>query len=225
MEYPQVLDRFINDIRDHQLSVLRDDGLYRHLTFGRPGTNSYRFDLVTWPGYLCVSGDMGTWTFSRIPDMFEFFSENIVKGINPGYWGQKLEAGAGGGLHDFCYEFDETAFISMLDEWLSDYLCNDERDKYLDIDVIDKVSELKNLSFCTANEALIEISDYDLPGFDVYDAPSLNKFSFHYLWICYAIVWSIGRYSTNKIVDKAMSIFLGIRGATECFDYQEADNA
>ena len=28
------------------------------------------FDIVTWPGYLCYSGDMGCFVFTRLPDMF-----------------------------------------------------------------------------------------------------------------------------------------------------------
>ena len=40
------------------MSIERDDGLYRHLRFKSSGTNTYYFDLVTWPGYLTVTGDM-----------------------------------------------------------------------------------------------------------------------------------------------------------------------
>ena len=41
----------------HQLTILHNDGLYRHVRFGRPDTSLYRYELVTWPGHLSVGGD------------------------------------------------------------------------------------------------------------------------------------------------------------------------
>jgi hypothetical protein len=97
------------------MKVHRDDGIYRHLKFSRNGSNSYRFDLVTWPGYLSVTGDMGTWTFGRIADMFDFHGQPFRAArkflINPGYWSEKFEAGAGRGRRESpCFEFDAQAF-------------------------------------------------------------------------------------------------------------------
>ena len=86
--------RFLLDTAFHRLEIIRDDGLYRHLRMKQPGTSCYYFDIITWPGYLTVTGDMGTWTFSRIADMFDFFGP-WQDGINTGYWSEKLEAGAG----------------------------------------------------------------------------------------------------------------------------------
>ena len=50
--------------------VLRDDGVYRHIRFKKPGTGCMHFDLVTWPGYLCYSGDMGCYVFCRLNARF-----------------------------------------------------------------------------------------------------------------------------------------------------------
>lgn len=119
-----VLNRFLINTANHTMKVHRDDGIYRHLEFSRNGSNSYRFDLVTWPGYLCVTGDMGTWTFSRITDMFDFFTashfgrqESFL--INPGYWSEKFESGAGRGRRESpCFEFDAQAFDRGLQQWL-----------------------------------------------------------------------------------------------------------
>ncbi|HFT6589230.1 TPA: hypothetical protein ACGRNI_002931 [Klebsiella pneumoniae] len=47
-----VLNRFLINTADHTMKIHRDDGIYRHLEFSRNGSNSYRFDLVTWPLYL-----------------------------------------------------------------------------------------------------------------------------------------------------------------------------
>lgn len=96
-----VAERFAADVAQHQMTVLRDDGLYRHLQFvrvapspktGKPERSSfYWFELVTWPGHLAVTGDCGTYVFARIEDMFEFFRGDR---INPGYWAEKVQGGA-----------------------------------------------------------------------------------------------------------------------------------
>src|SRR5258708_33733869 len=87
---------FLKDVATHEMIVRRDDGPYRHIRFQRPDTICLYFDVVTWPGFLCFSGDAGCYVFSRLPDMLEFFRyESKPAGklfINPDYWGQKVEA-------------------------------------------------------------------------------------------------------------------------------------
>ncbi|AXN51269.1 hypothetical protein DSM43518_04811 [Mycobacterium marinum] len=75
--------------RNHQMAVLRDEGLYRHIRFAEPGTSIWRFDLVTWPGHLVITGDLEDFHFARLADMFEFF-RNPVGYINASYWAEKL---------------------------------------------------------------------------------------------------------------------------------------
>lgn len=78
--------------RQLQMEILQDDGLHRHVRFAKPGTGMYRFSLVTWPGYLAISGDVESFTFSREPDMFDFFGGRRSR-INPSYWAEKCVAG------------------------------------------------------------------------------------------------------------------------------------
>jgi hypothetical protein len=78
-------------VRPHEMTVLHDDGLYRHLRFMSPDRSSYWFELITWPGCLTVRGDFGdAFTFARITDMFEFFRG---RQINPVYWSEKVDGG------------------------------------------------------------------------------------------------------------------------------------
>ncbi|URN11302.1 hypothetical protein LUW77_03145 [Streptomyces radiopugnans] len=73
------------------MTVLHNDGLYRHLRFMSPRTSEFRFELVTWPGSLTIRGDYGDpHTFSRLDDMFQFFRADRRRGINPHYWAEKL---------------------------------------------------------------------------------------------------------------------------------------
>ena len=93
MPFSESAKRFAEDTAEHQMTVLQDDGLYRHLRFQGPRTRTYWFELVTWPGCLTINGDMGTFTFARNDDMFTFF--RTVSGINAEYWSQKVLAGSG----------------------------------------------------------------------------------------------------------------------------------
>lgn len=79
--------RFQQDTANHGMTVALDQDLYRHLRFRGLGQSFYWFDIVTWPGNLVITGDMGTYAFARTPDMFEFFGTGP---INPHYWAEKL---------------------------------------------------------------------------------------------------------------------------------------
>jgi len=94
-------DRLLKDVRNHSMQILRDDGVFRHIDFSDNGSSTYRFNLITWPGFLCITGDCGTYVFQRAKDMFDFFrpskfellnNKNKHLFINPGYWGEKLES-------------------------------------------------------------------------------------------------------------------------------------
>lgn len=114
--YAASRERFERDTAKHELQVLHDDGLYRHLRFSAPDTYCYGYDLVTWPGYLVICGDMGDYTFTRIRDMFEFFAgERQAPGINPSYWAQKLCGDRGG--RDIARRYSEDTFRARVIEW------------------------------------------------------------------------------------------------------------
>lgn len=95
----QIAQRFACDTASHGMTVLRDDGLYRHLHFvhvdpdtGKRGSIAYPwFDLITVPGALIFRGDGSSFVFSRTQDMLAFFRGSAHRGQpNYGYWAQKL---------------------------------------------------------------------------------------------------------------------------------------
>lgn len=55
----EAAERFTKDVAGHVMTVLHDDGLYRHLRFVQPDRSGYWFEIVTWPGSLAVRGEMG----------------------------------------------------------------------------------------------------------------------------------------------------------------------
>lgn len=93
--YPEIAARFARETAAHEMTVLHDEGLYRHLVFADPGGNFYRFDIVTWPHNLFLRGDGFSFGFAVWPteDMFDVFRGSRSGGINPGYWREKVTAG------------------------------------------------------------------------------------------------------------------------------------
>ncbi|UUZ75464.1 hypothetical protein LP414_27500 [Polaromonas sp. P1(28)-13] len=123
-------ERLLKDVEKHTMTVIRADGVNRHLRFRQPDTSSYWFDLITWPGALCINGDCGTYVFSRTQDMFEFFrtdanyahKKGFRLGINPGYWGEKLTAiSAQGGYQ----KFSEDKFTAAIKDYFDNYVQED----------------------------------------------------------------------------------------------------
>jgi len=115
MTYQCEEKRFLDDVASHKMEVVRNDGVNRHLRFKRPNTTNYHFDILTWPGHLVVTGDCGTYVFSRVQDMFGFFRmdgrdfnhrKDVALNINPGYWAEKVlsESRFGNGVEEYSEE-------------------------------------------------------------------------------------------------------------------------
>ena len=111
-------ERFLNDVKDHTLTILQDDGNNRHLRFRREGRSVYYIDIITWDGRLCIESDCGAFVFARIPDMFEFFRREDKKTeglyINTGYWGEKLTSIS---THGGYKEFSPEVFEKRIEEF------------------------------------------------------------------------------------------------------------
>ena len=97
-DYPEIAARFARDTAGHRMTVLHEDGLYRHIRFANPepGYGFYWFELVTFPGTLVFRGDGESFVFARTADMFKFFRSGLGRDgsihINPQYWSEKLES-------------------------------------------------------------------------------------------------------------------------------------
>lgn len=105
-----IAERFKRETAGHQMAVLHDSGLYRHLRFRNPEHGIHGFDLITWPGCLTIRGDIGAYVFSRLPDMFEAF-RNPSGDINPHDWAEQLDSG-----RDAVLRYDEDLFRKTVKE-------------------------------------------------------------------------------------------------------------
>lgn len=117
---------FVNETKEHALTVLHDDGLYRHLRVQAPGTRMWSWDVTTWPGHLATSGDIADGQmFTRLPDMIQFFTlpdslrdyySDGAPCIDVRYWAEKL---CGGRSHE-AKVYDSQTFLSRVQETLEE---------------------------------------------------------------------------------------------------------
>ena len=186
-ERKEVKERFESDTKEHEMSIELDDGVHRCIFFGRPNSGYYHFRIITFPGGLTITGDMGTYTFVRTRDMFEFFPMgehdfNHKYIINPRYWAEKLQNAAD------VTEFDSDSLNLAIEDWFEGgYLKEEQREavnEWLGWNVCESIESVRDF----ADE--FEIDDWWDRGYD--------KFTYHYIWCCYAIVWAINRYKIKR---------------------------
>ena len=194
-----IIKRFREDTANHSMEVLHDDGIYRHLKFSNKGSQVYRFDLITWPGWLTICGDMGTTVFSRLPDMFEFFrSFDDGIGINPGYWAEKVQSNGDKGIK----EFSKTKFREAIDYHVEMWAEAAGKEHGKQLKQLREEFEDQLLHSESSYEAHNSVYHFvsDVEGFDFQDffEHDLTDYTFHYIWQLYAIVWGIKTYDAHR---------------------------
>ena len=206
-------ERFLRDVASHVVEVIRDDGVNRHIRFRKPDTMCFHFDLITWPGYLCYTGDMGTFVFRRLTDMFEFFRTKPYKDRDPldqidrRYWAEKLEATDKNGGH---VEFDKEAFQREITVQRRKLLLEHGRDMpkgereslcaSLE-EVKDAADEGKEQAYVAVQEWVYHQGPYNDTTriyLDTDDFPDYKTYTFSFRWCCFALAWGIQQYDKAK---------------------------
>lgn len=193
-------ESFLADVANHRMQVLRDEGVYRHLRFSRPAPNAWVqwFEIVTWPGALCLRGDMGTWVFSRDPDMFEFFRAPDQLRIKEDYWLEKLEAED---KRTGAEEFSREVFLSGLRDKLQEW---DQFDGFPEDLQLAQDSLAQHLEHCNSHEELCAaMLEWDWNGDSFmttgcYELPDGMVYTKQYEWCLWAIVWGIRQYDQHR---------------------------
>ena len=206
---PITREDFLKDVDRHEMTILRDDGLYRHARFSRPGTRIMQFDLITWPGYLCYCGDMGEYVFTRLADMFEFFRKPDARsGVDLQYWAEKCRAAD---RVDSIKKYDPDVARQVIFEWMESWMRDQdfaEGDEEGSIVVPPELYEVRNaviddiLCHVDAGEHELReaIRGFECNGFEFYDfwEADLTEYTFRFVWCCYALVWGIAQYDRKK---------------------------
>ncbi|MFI9052544.1 hypothetical protein [Streptomyces sp. NPDC053427] len=92
----QAKERFDGEVEGAAMTVLKDDGAYRHLRFVFPRASWAWCEVVTWPGALVLRGGLGSWMFVDTEDVTKLFRPNShSERVNPLYWEGKLAPGSG----------------------------------------------------------------------------------------------------------------------------------
>jgi hypothetical protein len=230
-------ERFYYSVRDHEMEILRDDGENRHIRFRNPRQKwCYWFELVTWPGALVIRGDMGSWMFSREPDMFGFFGmseqhrdglrEGKTLAINPQYWAEKIIARDRGA--DF-EEFSADIFAQTIKHRYVEHIRQNMRGEEfrgLRKQLREAIEELLNehADGCDGREAIS--AAYDFRWKAPYEGMSVNwgrdDRPSHYKWADFSLedFWEIGcRDYTHHYIWNLYAIVWGIWHYNQRKDY------
>lgn len=207
MSYQLTPETFLQDVAQHQIHVIRDDGVYRHVRFKAPDTYCTHFDLITWPGYLCYTGDMGTYVFTRIRDMFEFFRRPDTEKwhrIDRRYWAEKCEASDRDGIKEFSEEKFTRAVMERLIQWIRDYrddTTKEERREVWDAVVCDVVQvdgdtggHRQQIAAHEFHHKLDSGLTFTLEDFW---ETSVEDYTHRFSWCCLAMAWGIQQYDAH----------------------------
>ena len=195
------LEQFLNDVEAHELIVNLNQGVYRDITVKNPDTSCMHYNITTRPGYLMITGDMGDFIFHRANDMFGFFRSEEEYRINPGYWGEKVEAGK---VSEFDIDIANSSVQQYLTNFLEDLDLSDPDDRNKSKQALEAVND-----FISGNQGMGEFEFWnEIHSWDESEAGGLEltdffearttKPTFHYIWCCYAIVHAIKLYDEYK---------------------------
>lgn len=205
-EAEKALSYFLKDVKGHQMTIVNNNGVYRHVTFSSPGTSNAHFELLTWPGHLAIAGDMGSYMFSRNEDMFTFFragevkdGESVHEQINPRYWAEKLISEC---KHSPAFKMCPLAIAENVKDFVEDHKKSSDLSEEDLEDLQEEVDgEILSLLYegsgeYEINKALTAISDFSSHGLEFTDfhESKMDRASGHYAWCCAAIVWGIDQY-------------------------------
>lgn len=215
MNRADVLQQFLKDTASHELEVLIDSGVHRHLRFRRPGTYCYGFDVVTYPGHLVISGDMGASVFARLPDMLEFFRESDEAhrragglSINPGYWAEKLVANDGAPK-----KFERERFRELVLSRFNDFVEGHDlpdwaSDLWAEIEGEVLAFDDETTQGAIAAMDRFEPTDERYSAFRFHDAwesaSTMEDYTFHFLWRLYAVASAVRLYDEMKAATTAV---------------------
>lgn len=202
-EYQKQFEQFEKDVAEHKVTVLREDGLYRHLRCSR-GSYAYSFDVVTWPGYLCYSGDMGCFVFTRLPDMFEFFRGRRTATIDRGYLAEKaVAADRHDGIREFSEEMFKAAVKDDFDSFAEGWSEEDRVSLWAEIEdeVICAVSDGRDTAVRAAVDFVWRAAEgrRDHHVFSDFWEHRLEDYTPRFQWCCYAVPWAIEHYDALAV--------------------------
>lgn len=208
-DYTEAAERFARETAEHEMTILHDDGLYRHVRFRNPKAGFYWFDLITVPGSLIFRGDGNSYVFAREEDMFGFFrsQRGYAGAINPWYWSEKL---TNPGHRDSAVTYDHEVFERVVKKHVADDLRARSAPRGISRAIKAFLADADSTHEGGAHEALRDFEFYvneddrfdpDVqPDYQFYDTWewNLRDYDWWFLWACHGIAWGIAKYDEAK---------------------------
>lgn len=200
---PHFIAKFVREIGHHTMQIIHDDGgVNRHIRFRRPDSMLMHFDLITWPGHLCYTGDMGTYVFKRLEDMFEFF--RLAPGKAPHrmdlrYWAEKLVAVD---AQDLAKEWSAQTFCDEVRDHFEQFTSDPEdwpphRKEALWRQIDDQVCYAARTF--DEHRAFESLQMFNVDGFRFEDWDrDCKNWTHRFLWCCNALEWAIATYDAHR---------------------------
>lgn len=192
-------DSFLKDVRDHVMTIVVDNGKHRHIKFSRPDSTTYAFEIVTFPGHLVYTGDMGAFVFKRTPDMFEFFRRTPTNDrglpINLDYWAEKVVAET---VPDGAKRWSAEKFRQNVRDYVEGYMDLPKGFTEFPKEVAEDLEPIMDAEDEHTAIAAVQSFVSDHLDFDEFWECSADDFTYYFVWCCLAIVWAIHVYDTAK---------------------------
>ncbi len=189
---------FAEQVAKHIATITHDTGLHRHIECREPGTYNRAFNITTWPGYLAITGDMSSYVFCRLDDMFAFFRSDSGR-VNLSYWSEKLVSTSNrGGHREYSEDLFRAAITERFAEWLEGESLTEEETAELQQRVNDEVLYEGSNGEVAAHTAAHDFEHHGQPVFTDFWETNLKEYTYHFAWCCHAIVWAIQQYDHHK---------------------------
>jgi hypothetical protein len=216
--------RFARETAEHQMTVLHNDGLYRHLKFRNPKNSMYWFDLITVPGALIFQGDGDSFVFRRLTDMFEFFRGPVGE-INPHYWSEKLTSSDRGQV----MKYDQELLRKLVEDQVTEAIDDEAKEIAEEAEYLEEDEEAREPLLTGLSQAIRDRIIDELFGDESFDRNLVEQFAYYaveadefayprkdpdfqfhdfweqscrdydwwFLWACQAIVWGIAYHDSG----------------------------
>ncbi len=180
----EIKNRIVRDLAEHVITEVRRDGLHGHWRCGKPETSNLSFSIITWPGFLCYTGDMGHYLFRRTENMIGFMQS---ASMSYSYAAEKCIA-HDGRLREWRHEL----FEEELEDYLRDLRESCVSEKRL-AEVVEKQDQIRREYSIYEAEHDASKAMYESGLYDGSDMPNCKAFTFHFLWGLHAIKWFCDR--------------------------------
>ena len=166
----------VDAFKDHEINYLMTNDVYRHFDCrNRNGSSIYQFNVITFPGRLIITGDVGDLMLKRCRDMLEW-APRAVHSID--YFAEKVVAGK------VKVDYDPEVVQEVINEALGD------RDS--------DAARLEISDVTNPHSTLMEM--YDSAAWDGCDWPGLWNWHSNFLWCREAFKWFCANHFKEETV-------------------------